>query len=74
MKLSSLEELRAEEEALAYQQALQEAEEGKGDYPEEIEWDPVCPNQSGSLQYNTRAGKYRAVCKELIYPPTTNCQ
>ena len=41
MKLSSLEELRAEEEALAYQQDLQEAEEGKGDYPEEIEWDPV---------------------------------
>ena len=46
MELSSLEELRAEEEALAYQQDLQEAEEGKGDCfgiipPEEIEWDPV---------------------------------
>jgi hypothetical protein len=35
------EELRAEEEALAYQQDLQEAEEGKGECPEEIEWDPV---------------------------------
>ena len=32
---------REEEEALAYQQDLQEAEEGKGDCPEEIEWDPV---------------------------------